>query len=265
MHDIHFHTHLSACAKAESVLKAMISALKNCGITTAGTADHVWDPKVPGSSNWYAPQNIDHVLAIHKEYAALSDDERAGIKLYFGCETEYVGQGRVSMTPESAELFDFILVPPHHFHMKNFVRPADLEDAAAVRKLMFERFMECCNISFVFGIAHPFTVLGYDGRTDEILSGYRDEDYREAFSFAAAQNKSIEINVSSLHREGRKDSEGLHAEYRRMMTVAGECGCKFHLGSDAHDISRLTPERFSLAKKFVDACGIVLPENPLNP
>ena len=265
MHDLHCHTHLSSCAKKESTLQVMIGALKKADIKVAGIADHIWDSKVPGSSGWYAPQNVDHVRSIHQEYSALSDDERAGIKLYFGCETEYIGQGRVGMTPESAELFDFVLVPPHHFHMRDFVRPSGLEDAAAVRKLMFERFMECCNIDFVFGLAHPFTVLGYDGRVDEILSGYHDDDYREAFAFAKSKDKSIEINVSSLHKEGRKDSDGLHAEYRRMMTIARECGCKFHIGSDAHEITRLTAERFALTEKFTDACGIVLPEDPLNP
>lgn len=265
MHDIHCHTHLSSCAKPESTLKAMLAEMKKSNITIAGIADHIWDSKVPGSSGWYAPQDVEHVLSIRKEYEELSDDERSGIKIYFGCETEYIGQGRVSLTPESAELFDFVLVPPHHFHMKNFTRPAALEDAAAVRKLMFERFIECCNIGFAFGLAHPFTVLGYPDREDEILSGYRDDDYREAFSFACEKDKSIEINVASLFRAGVKDSEGFPAELRRMMTIAAECGCKFHLGSDAHEITRLTADRFAFAEKFVSACRIVLPEDPLNP
>lgn len=152
MHDLHCHTSLSACAKRESTLSVMLGALKSGGVSVAGIANHLWDAGVPGSSGWYAPQNVEHVRSIRTEYDALSPEERSGIKLYFGCETEYVGQGRVALKEENAPLFDFVLVPPHHFHMKDFVRPAELEDAAGIRKLMFERFLECCAIPFVFGL-----------------------------------------------------------------------------------------------------------------
>ena len=111
MHDIHFHTNLSSCAKRESTLKVMLRHLQEAGVTTAGVANHLWDSKVPGATGWYAPQNVEHVLSVKKEYASLSDEERCGIKLYFGCETEYVGQGRVALKPGSAELFPTLLRP----------------------------------------------------------------------------------------------------------------------------------------------------------
>ena len=97
MHDLHCHTSLSACAKQESTLKAMLKQLKESGVTTAGIANHLWDAAVPGASGWYAPQDVRHVLSIKEQYAALSESEREGVKLYFGCETEYVGQGRVAL------------------------------------------------------------------------------------------------------------------------------------------------------------------------
>ena len=262
MHDFHFHTHLSACAAKDSTLKVMLEALKKAGVTTAGVANHLWDSKVPGSSPWYAPQNVAHVLAIRKEYDALSDEERSGIQLYFGCETEYVGQGRVALKKESAELFDFVLVPPHHFHMKNFVRPVELEESAAIARLMLARFTECCNISFVSGIAHPFMVLGYPGRVDEILQAIPDSRFKEVFDFAAEKGKSIEVNICAIHQECALDSDGLPLEYKRMFSIARGCGCKFHLGSDAHAPDRLKPERFTFAMKFAEKCGIVFPELP---
>ena len=263
MHDLHCHTNLSACAKRESTLSVMLGALKSAGVSVAGIANHLWDSGVPGSSGWYAPQNMEHVRSIRAEYDALSPEERSGIKLYFGCETEYVGQGRVALKEENAPLFDFVLVPPHHFHMKDFVRPAELEDASKIRKLMFERFLECCAIPFVFGLAHPLMVLGYPGRVDEILSGFRDDEYRELFTAAAEKNKSVEINICALFQEIRRDGDGLPAEYVRMMTVARECGCRFHLGSDAHDTPRLAKERFTFALRFAEKCGIVFPDDPL--
>ena len=256
MHDFHFHTNLSSCAAKDSSLKIMLEALKKAGDTTAGVANHLWDSKVPGSSPWYAPQDIGHVLAIREEYRQLSEEERCGIKLYFGCETEYVGQGRVALKKESAELFEFILVPAHHFHMKNFVRPAELEDAPGIRRLMLARFSECCNIDFVSGIAHPFMVLGYPERIDEILSGITDDEYKKVFEVAAEKGKSVEINICAFYQDVRRDSEGFPAEYRRLFTIARECGCRFHLGSDAHAPDRLAQERFETALKFAQKCGI---------
>ena len=262
MHDIHFHTNLSSCAKRESSLKIMLRYLKEAGVTTAGVANHLWDSKVPGASGWYAPQNVEHVLSVKKEYASLSEEERCGIKLYFGCETEYVGQGRVALKPESAKLFDYVLVPAHHFHMKNFVRPVELEEASAVGKLMLARFTECCNIDFVFGIVHPFMVAGYPGRIDEILSTISDSAFRSVFSHAAEKDKSVELNICMLYQDTKNDQEGFPVEYGRMFAIAKECGCKFHLGSDAHDPERLAPERFTKALNFAKKCGIVFPEDP---
>ena len=262
MHDIHFHTNLSSCAKRESSLKEMLKHLKESGVTTAGVANHTWDSKVPGASAWYAPQNVEHVLSVKEEYKALSEEERCGIKLYFVCETEYVGQGRVALKRESARLFDFVLVPAHHFHMKNFVCPVELEDAPGIRRLLLARFYECCNIDFAFGIAHPF-VVSTAGRLDEVISGISDREFASAFSCAAEKNKSIEINISALYQKAASDADGLPAEYVRVFTIARECGCKFHLGSDAHEVSRLVPERFAFAQKFAARCGIVLPEDPL--
>jgi histidinol phosphatase-like PHP family hydrolase len=262
MHDFHFHTDLSSCAKRESSLKIMLRHLKEAGVTTAGVANHLWDAKVPGASGWYAPQNVQHVLSVTEEYAALTEEERCGIKLYFGCETEYVGQGRVALKADSAELFDYVLVPAHHFHMKNFVRPAELEDAAAVGRMMRARFTEVCNIEFAFGIAHPFMVLGYPGRIDEILATISDSDFGEVFTCAAEKGKSVELNICTLYQDTENDSDGFPVEYRRMFNIARECGCKFHLGSDAHAPERLGRERFDKALKFAEKCGMTFPEDP---
>ena len=262
MHDIHCHTHLSSCAKRESTLKELVASLKQSGVSVAGIANHIWDKAVPGASSWYAPQDVAHVLSIKEEYASLSPEERQGIKLYFGCEAEYVGQGRISLTPDSAKLFDYVLVSAHHFHMKNFVRPLELEETKAICRLMKERFLECCNTEFVFGIVHPFMVLGYPGRIDEILQGFSDADFRNIYSYAAEKNKSVEINICALFQECAMDSEGFPEEYLRMFTIAGECGCRFHLGSDAHDTLRLAPERFTKACEFAKKCGITFPDDP---
>ena len=62
--DIHTHTFLSACAARDSYPQDFMRICKSFGIKTLGFSDHLWDKAVPGSSKWYAPQDVEHVLQL---------------------------------------------------------------------------------------------------------------------------------------------------------------------------------------------------------
>lgn len=257
MHDLHIHTTLSSCAGPDARLADYLPELLRRKFAAVGFANHLWDRAVPGASDWYRPQDIDHVMQLKSELAGL---ELPGTRVYFGCETEYLGGGVVGLAAEHAALFDFVLVPPHHFHMAGFTRPADLTEPAAVRNLMIERFYEVCDLDFAFGLAHPFLPMGYRESGLEILRGISDDDFGACYGYAAAKGKSIEINLSIF----RSLPPPALDEYRRMMTVAARCGCRFHLGSDAHGMADFAEAYFDAAARFAGDCGIVLPEDPLS-
>ena len=64
---------------------------------------------------------IEHISQIRDQIS----QDTFGVRVLVGCETEYVGGGWVGISPQSAELLDFVLVPHSHFHMEGFVRPAE--------------------------------------------------------------------------------------------------------------------------------------------
>ena len=52
--DLHIHSQLSSCSRdPEQNPEALLAyAVKN-GFTTICIADHYWDERIPGASNWY--------------------------------------------------------------------------------------------------------------------------------------------------------------------------------------------------------------------
>jgi predicted metal-dependent phosphoesterase TrpH len=63
-HDVHIHTNLSSCCHDPAMdAAAVIERARRLGLTTVGFANHMWDAAVPGASDCYAPQDVDHVLS----------------------------------------------------------------------------------------------------------------------------------------------------------------------------------------------------------
>ena len=61
-----------------------------------------------------------------------------------------------------------------------------------------------------------------------------DEMLAECYTLAAKHDKSIEVHACLYRPTVFMDEEGLSPSYIRMLSIAKECGCKFHFGSDAH-------------------------------
>ena len=61
-HDLHCHSTLSSCCGDEKqTIQAIYNRAVRQGLETQCITDHLWDNAVPEPSNWYAPQDIDHV------------------------------------------------------------------------------------------------------------------------------------------------------------------------------------------------------------
>ena len=182
-----------------------------------------------------------------------------GVKFYFGCETEYIGNGTVGLHKDNSTLFDFVLVPPHHFHIP-MVRDPQITELDKLVSLFISRFMEVCAIPFAFGIAHPFVPLGLAGREAEVLKALPEKLLIECFTAARESDKSIEINsacINSLYQKGALEY------YENILRIAADCNCKFHLGSDAHTMSDFSQELHDMALAAAARCNVTLPDDPL--
>lgn len=240
-----------------------MAALEQAGIAEACFTDHLWDEAAGEANAWYASQGLQRMAAVREALRNLRT--KSGLRLHFGCETELKDDGTLGLLPEHAEHFDFILVPHNHLHISGFTRPAELKDSADVRRLLLRHFHICCDtIPFRFAFAHPFTPYGFFERQSEILAGITDREYEECFQAAAARNASIEFNATALLRKSKPPVTGpgqdstLHREYKRMYQIAVDCGCSFHLGSDAHAPTTINRENYRIIREFAEECGAQL-------
>lgn len=246
-HDIHVHTFLSSCGEPDAFPQDYIENAKQQGIKVLGFSDHVWDSAVPGAWPWYQPQDINHVIKIKD----MINQENPDIKILIGCETEFYGGNKIAITKEHAALFDFVLVPTNHFHMKDTVCPSSITKAIDVAKLMVERFNEAVKLDIATGIAHPFVPCGFMQQMSECVSLISDYEFMNCFSLAKEKNVSIEIHKDMFFPENMEIDKDV---FIRVLSIAKKAGCFFHYGSDAHCI-----EAFKMCHEigdYMDYCNI---------
>ena len=248
-HDLHVHTCLSACsADGRATPKHIIARAAEAGLRTIGFADHMWDSRVPGASDWYRPQTYEHISQTREQMPR----NTRGVRVLLGCETEYCGDGLIGVSCEVAEQLDFVLVPISHLHMKGFVEPPWPHTPRDVAALMVKRFNEVMELGLATGIAHPFLPCGYKERTDEIIALIPDEQFLDCFGRAAEQGVSIEVTLGFFPELVGGEAEGFHGDsFLRMLSLAKQAGCLFHFASDTHTLrgvgASLELERYARA------------------
>ena len=251
--DIHIHTNLSSCAREDATLERYIERAKGSNLRVLGFANHLWDSAVEGASNWYSPQTVEHVLRLKEQIPA--NGEVDGIKVLFGCETEFTHEGKICLAEENFELFDYILLPHSHTHMKVVVpqdRVADEKDHA---KYLMDSFMSAVTHPLskkIVSIAHPFVPGTKYDIYNRIQSLIPNSYLFEAFSAAREAGIAIEMNGSCLIYMSPRDIP--NCEYVRIYSIANECGCKFTYGSDSHDAD--SNRKLEVVEKFLDLCEI---------
>ena len=251
--DIHIHTNLSSCAMRDATLERYVARAVEDGLETIGIANHVWDNLIPGVSEWYRPQNVEHILQLKQELP--ENGMMNGVRVLFGCETEFTHESKLCLAEEHMELFDYILVPHSHTHMKVVVpkeRIAELPDHASY---LMESFLNLVNHPLahrITSIAHPFV----PGTKYELYQAAQalipDSYFREAFCAAREKGIAIELNGSCLTY--MPEEEIPSCEYVRIYTIAKECGCRFTYGSDSHNYK--DNRKLPIIEKFLESCGI---------
>ena len=234
-HDIHIHSHISDCSNdPEQTPESILQYAKDEGLSIVCVTDHFWDESVEGPSDWYSFQNYAHI----SRSKPLPDAD--GIRFLFGCETEMRQDHVIGISPEKYDLFDFIIIPTTHFHMKRFtVTEEQSESAESLAKAWVDRFESLLNMDLPFhkvGVAH--LTCGLIGNPREkyiqILSLIPESDMVRLFSKSASLGIGIELNASDMGFADHEEDVVL-----RPYRIAKKCGCKFYLGSDAHHPSAL--------------------------
>ena len=231
--DLHIHTHLSICSDDDEQTPINILQIaKKRKMKTICITDHYWDDAVPcntGVNWWYEKQNFEH---ISQSLPLPKDDE---VRFLFGCEVDLDSSLHVGLPRSRWDDFDFIIVSTTHFHhltaegMGNYDEPT-------LAKVWVKRLEAVLNSDLPFkkvGIAHlACGLIAMDSREKalRILDLIPESEMKRLFKKAAELGAGIELNYDDIKC---KDEE-VKTIYR-MFHIAKGCGCKFYLGSDAHE------------------------------
>ena len=240
-HDLHIHSVLSSCSSdpAQSPQRILQYAREE-GLSTICLTDHYWDSAVPDTSEWYAPQNFEHL----SKSRPLPTDPN--IRFLFGCETEMRADHTLGIPKDRFADFDFVIIPTTHLHMTNHtITKEDSESLDARARLWAERLetLLCMDLPFrKIGIAHlacPLLAPCGDREAYRIvLNMIPTETMAILFKKAAMLGVGIELNSTDMNFSDAETDTVL-----RMFRIAKEAGCKFYLGSDAHHPAVLTKAR----------------------
>ena len=238
-HDYHIHSMLSSCSRdPEQNAKRILQYAKDKGLERICITDHFWDEKVEGASDWYAPQNYEHISRIKPL------PSESGIDFLFGCESDMDKFFKVGIDADRYGDFDFVIIPTTHMHMKGFtVSEEDYCVDERVARLWVERFDALLQKDLPFhkiGIAHLCCYLMNKTSRDAYLHTLDlipSEEMERLFTKAAKLGCGIEINTHFAEHEADR--------ILRMYRIAKACGCKFYFGSDAHG-----PDQFEDALAF---------------
>ena len=252
--DFHVHPGLvSRCAQPEATVQAYLDLCAKEGVTSIGFSDHLWDTDV-SISRIYEHNSFDKL----KEIYATIPQNRNGVKLFVGCETDINAYGEIGISKAHASELDYVLIPISHYHNKEVqFLGIDINDEQFMRTYAVRRFMRACEADFSVPtiICHPFIPHGTE-RMDEMMQAISDNDYLACFQCAAERNILIEIHYTACSNHWKHCENGFPVEYIRMATLAKEAGCKFTFGSDSHSPNKFGSGIHEGMERFAKYCGI---------
>ncbi|MBQ7821427.1 MAG: PHP domain-containing protein [Clostridia bacterium] len=228
--DLHIHSKISSRSNdPEQTNERILRYAEENGLRTICLTDHFWDDSVVGASNWYKPQNYEHIAA------AKPLPQAVNVQFLFGCETELDKNLTLGISKKNIDLFDFVIIPTTHLHMMGFTLTPEEDSVEKRAELWVKRFEAVLNMQLPFhkiGIAHLSTA-GIEIKSREnqlkILNMLKTEDMERLFTKAANLGCGIELNSFDMDFADEETDSIL-----RMYRIAKECGCKFYCGSDAH-------------------------------
>lgn len=179
LHDIHTHNVFSTCCtdRTASTL-AFMNKEAELGNRVFGLSNHIWDERVKGSSSWYKTQGI----ARAEEAKNAFSQAPSGLRVMFGCESEYFGaHDLLGMSVEGAEHFDYLIFPHSHMHMKTNVTP-DIPIIAEKRAEIYAKLCEAFPNMPEAQIKKMFSAL----KEDDIRKTFPDIEYEDREIIAKA-------------------------------------------------------------------------------
>ena len=250
-HDLHIHSRISSCSgDPGQTSERILRYAEENGYNIVCLTDHFWDERVEGASKWYSIQNYAHISKAKP--LPQSDKVRFG----FGCETELNRFLTLGVSKERYDLFDFIIIPTTHFHMKGYTLfQEEIADAQSRANTWVKRLSAVLDMNLPFhkvGVAHLTCGLIAPTREEylDVLKRIPGEEMEHLFKKAAGLGVGIEINSGDMSFT-EEEADVVLRPYR----IARECGCRFYCGSDAHHPAELDKAK-AIFERAVEMLGL---------
>ncbi len=247
-HDLHCHTHLSLCSGDPSMTpQAIAEHAEREGYRTVCITDHYWDESLPDIDPWYQQQNTPHVMEDYPFQLHIGESETTP-NILLGCETEFLEDGRVGISPEKYDLFSFIIIPPNHLHLKEITCPSAERTVEGLSEVFTDRLDRISKLSLPWhkvGIAHLNWL--YEGELSRQVLDHMDSDrLTEIFRRFARNGAGIELNSNCFLKEFQWPEK--KESHLKLLKLARDAGCKFYCGSDAHTVADLNAPEYNLRR-----------------
>jgi histidinol phosphatase-like PHP family hydrolase len=241
--DLHVHTHLSPCGKAEATAAAMVRRALDKGLAALGFADHYTPAPVPGCP-FYAEQRLHIVGALRAEIEQL--DEVRGLTLLVGVEADFTLAREGCLDREALRQVDHVVCASSHFHLPAAPQPAD-DSPRSKATLMLDMARAALGVGGISIWAHPFDCSRMRPLRP-ILATVEEDEFGELIDLANAHQVAIEVNGGPAQ----------YADYRQATApfyhLARDMGARFTVTSDAHHPDDL--DRLDLAWSWARELGL---------
>lgn len=204
-----FQMHTTGSDGAETV-RTMIDACRALGHTCMGVTDHSYGlPVARGMS-------MSAVHRQHLEIDRLNEEYKGVFRVFKGIEANILVDGRLDLSPEECEAFEFVVASPHSLLRRSEDQTQRMLGALRGRRVAI--------------LGHPRGRI-YNSRAGVVAQWDR------IFAEAAARRVAIEVD-GNWHRQDLDFS---------LLRAACDAGCLFALDSDAHSIGELRFTDFAMA------------------
>ncbi len=221
--DFHIHTYHLGCANETMTLPAAVEDLRRLGVKQLGITDHL---------------NTLDKLPLHERIKEDIDALPAGdgsMELYFGVELNFLscdGEFAYDEGVRDEMGFQFAIGGIHSTYLEEY-------DIKKIVEIQHRHHLLTCRNPLVDVLVHPwwfskrpFETKGWPWFDD--LSVVPESLTRELGQTAAETNTAIEINAAAIFYSPNY-SDRFKEQYVDYLAVLAETGCRFALGSDAHD------------------------------
>lgn len=223
--DFHIHTKYLGCANETMEVPAIIAECERLGATAIAITDHL---------------NTPDQAELHAGILADINHSETDMDIYFGVELNFMSVDGPLALDDQLKVecgFQFAISGIHSTYLEQY-------DLTEIVDIQHRHHLATCRDPIVDVLVHPywFGPREFDRKGFPVFDSMKHvpESYtRELGQLAAETGTAIEINAGANLVKG-PEIPGYAASYIDYLAILAEQGVTFAVGSDAHDIGRLT-------------------------